>query len=249
MLTAPIHVALFLGGITAALTLFVLYRLLPRQRALLRAAERYRAIIAHAPDGIALYDAASMQVLEVNPAFCELLDCRPPEVAQTILDKLFASDSEALATFHQRILRDGRASLGEQRLRRADGSERYVEVSANRIVQNRRPLISITMHDSSERRRAEEATRRRAGEFAALYNTVGDLVTQRELQALLQTIVDRARDLLAAPGSAMYLYDKARGDLMLAVTHGEDQAAGERLALGDGLAGRVAQTLQPLILA
>ncbi|MBI5880140.1 MAG: GAF domain-containing protein [Chloroflexi bacterium] len=243
------QIAVCLGGVIAAATLIVLYRLLPKQRALLRAEERFRDIIAHASDGIALYDAATMQVLEVNPAFCDLLDCQPPDAAQTILHKLFASDREALAAFHQRILRDGRATIHEQRLRQADGADGYVEVNGNRIVQNERPYVSISIHDSSERRRAEQEIQRQASEFAALYDTVGDLVAQRELPTLLRTVVDRARGLLSAPSSAMYLYDKAHGDLVLAIARGEGLIPGERLALGDGIAGRVAQTLQSLILA
>ncbi len=90
-------------------------------------------------------------------------------------------------------------------------------------------------------------TDRRASEFAALYETTRDLATlQPDLRALLQIIMDRAMTLLAAPSGGIYLYDVARGDLELAVSVANPAPCGTRLKLGEGMAGRVAQTREPL---
>src|SRR4030095_13908515 len=54
--------------------------------------------------------------------------------------------------------------------------------------------------DISERKQTEADTRRRADEFAALYETARDLAAQYNLPTLLHTIVERARILLQTPG-------------------------------------------------
>jgi PAS domain S-box-containing protein len=92
-----------------------------------------------------------------------------------------------------------------------------------------------------------EETEHRASEFAALYQTTNDLSSQQDLPTLLETIVERAVKLLAASGGGMYLYDAPRGDLVVTITTHASTPVGTRLRLGQGMAGRVAQTRQPLI--
>src|SRR5574341_615237 len=92
-----------------------------------------------------------------------------------------------------------------------------------------------------------EKTRRSATEFASLYETARDTAAQQDLDQLLATIVRRAGALLNAPISGIYLYDESRNDLYVAVNQGLPSSLGVRLALGEGVAGRVAQTRQPMI--
>jgi HD-GYP domain-containing protein (c-di-GMP phosphodiesterase class II)/nitrate/nitrite-specific signal transduction histidine kinase len=99
----------------------------------------------------------------------------------------------------------------------------------------------------TERKRDEESRQRGADEFAALYDTARDLASQRDLPSLLQTIIDRAITLLGTPSGHIYLYDAARSDLGLAVSRGLQLSTGIRLSRGEGMAGRVALTLAPLI--
>jgi GAF domain-containing protein len=80
-----------------------------------------------------------------------------------------------------------------------------------------------------------------------IYETTRDLASQHELPMLLETIVQRANMLLATPSSALFLFDPARGDLELSLSTGFILPMGTRLPLGEGIAGRVAQTRQPLV--
>ena len=97
-----------------------------------------------------------------------------------------------------------------------------------------------------ERVRLFEQAQRHASEYGALYEIARDLSAQTDLQTMLRTITERTAVLLGAPGSAIYLFDVERGDLdvMTATTPG---VVGRRLAIGEGMAGRVAQTHAPLI--
>ncbi|MDE3088176.1 MAG: GAF domain-containing protein [Chloroflexota bacterium] len=90
-------------------------------------------------------------------------------------------------------------------------------------------------------------TEKRAGQFSALYDIARALGSQRDLAALLQMVVDRAIGLLNSPCGFIYLYDAAQNDLVLTVEKGIDSPVGLRLQMGEGMAGRVAQSRQPLI--
>ena len=92
-----------------------------------------------------------------------------------------------------------------------------------------------------------EETRRRAGEFEALYQTAAEVSSETDLKILLNTIIRRAQTLSSASGSGLYLFDSERGELELAAVNDPDIRLGTRLALGEGLSGRVAQNKQPLM--
>ncbi|MFZ5856806.1 MAG: PAS domain S-box protein [Chloroflexota bacterium] len=91
-----------------------------------------------------------------------------------------------------------------------------------------------------------EETLRRAEEFAALYETNTAITIQYELDALLQTIVKGAVDLLHATGGGIYIHDQASNDLVVMVATHPSIPLGTRLEFGEGLAGRVAQSRQAL---
>jgi signal transduction histidine kinase/DNA-binding response OmpR family regulator/HAMP domain-containing protein len=108
-------------------------------------------------------------------------------------------------------------------------------------------LFATAQKELLDRKQAEEEIRRRANEFAVLYETANDLATQQDLQTLLQTIAGRAANLLGVSGAEIYLYDEFRKELKLTITSDPAIPLGTRLRLGEGMAGRVAQTHQPLI--
>jgi GAF domain-containing protein len=90
-------------------------------------------------------------------------------------------------------------------------------------------------------------TAKRASYFAALHETAQAISGQQDLSAVLETIVERAIKLLEVPHGDLYLYDVARGDLELVVHRGYSLPVGTtRLRMGEGMAGQVAQTRQPI---
>ncbi|WP_344333808.1 helix-turn-helix domain-containing protein [Kitasatospora putterlickiae] len=89
--------------------------------------------------------------------------------------------------------------------------------------------------------------RRREAELTALFDTAGDLAASRDLDAVLQAIVRRARMLLGTDTAYLTLPDEAAGDTYMRVTDGSVSVLFQtlRLSLGDGLGGLVAQTARP----
>jgi GAF domain-containing protein len=98
--------------------------------------------------------------------------------------------------------------------------------------------------------RAElEGRRRREAELSALFATAHDLAGLRDLDAVLQAIVQRARSLLGTDVAYLTLNDPARGDTYMRVTEGSVSARFQqlRLGMGEGLGGLVAQTTRPYV--
>ncbi|MEO3875221.1 GAF domain-containing protein [Nonomuraea sp. B12E4] len=88
---------------------------------------------------------------------------------------------------------------------------------------------------------------RREAELTALFDLAGDLAGLRDLDAVLEAIVRRARRLLNADIAYVTLNDDERGETRMRMTDGSISAAFRRLRipLGDGLGGLVAQTAMP----
>ncbi|WP_214102850.1 helix-turn-helix domain-containing protein [Acrocarpospora catenulata] len=88
---------------------------------------------------------------------------------------------------------------------------------------------------------------RRETELSALFDTAGDLAGLRDLDAVLEAIVHRARQLLGADIAYLTLNDPERGDTYMRVTDGSISARFRqlRLAMGAGLGGLVAQSGTP----
>ncbi|MCX7838206.1 MAG: GAF domain-containing protein [Anaerolineae bacterium] len=89
----------------------------------------------------------------------------------------------------------------------------------------------------------------RAQHLALLAETARDVSIPQNPTVLLETIVERARVLMATAHSALFLYDASRRELEFVMQKGKviDVPLGTRLQLGEGMAGRVAQTQQPMI--
>ncbi|WP_316745437.1 helix-turn-helix domain-containing protein [Streptomyces sp. MK7] len=89
--------------------------------------------------------------------------------------------------------------------------------------------------------------RRREAELTALFDTAGDLAALHDLDAVLRSIVRRARMLLGTDTAYLTLPDEEAGDTYMRVTDGSVSELFQnlRLQLGEGLGGLVAQTARP----
>ncbi|HLE28568.1 MAG TPA: GAF domain-containing protein [Anaerolineales bacterium] len=86
-------------------------------------------------------------------------------------------------------------------------------------------------------------------EFTRLYEATRGLAAQRDWPGLLRVVVERAQNLLGTACAALYLYEAARQELELVAANGLALSPGQRLPWGKGLAGRAAQTRQPLVVS
>ncbi|MBI5945415.1 MAG: GAF domain-containing protein [Chloroflexi bacterium] len=96
------------------------------------------------------------------------------------------------------------------------------------------------------RMRLFDETARRAEEFASLYEMNRVLSAEYDLDTLLEVIAESAKAMLNSAASGMYLYDAERQELVLKMDTASTIPIGTRLSFGEGAAGKVAQTRQPL---
>ncbi len=112
-------------------------------------------------------------------------------------------------------------------------------------------LLDLLAHQAAvsiENSRLFEETKRRADELEGLYQISTEIAAQLEPSLLLNTIVQRAMDLLNADAGGLYLSDPATKELELIVSHGHGKDhTGSRLAPGEGACGRVALSEEPIV--
>lgn len=148
--------------------------------------------------------------------------------------------SGAESAYLELLARGASAEAYEQPLlvARAEGrpAERIAELERAR-------LLALRVRTELEGRRRREA------ELSALFETAHDLAGLRDVDAVLQAIVQRARSLLGTDVAYLSLNDPARGDTYMRVTEGSVAARFQqlRLGMGEGLGGLVAQTARPYV--
>ena len=99
-----------------------------------------------------------------------------------------------------------------------------------------------------ENARLFRETKRRFEEVTALYQTSLDITAQLEMTELLESIVKRAVTLLEAEGGSICLYDPEQEELRWVIGYGNTgECIGTALKPGEGMAGQVFQTGEPLI--
>ena len=105
------------------------------------------------------------------------------------------------------------------------------------------------MRNQDDANEARGALRRRAQELEALQATVLDITVPHDLPTLLKTIVERAARLLSAPIGGLYLCDPDQRQARCVVSQNTlRDYCGTVLQYGEGAAGFVAQTGEPLII-
>ncbi|MFC9909945.1 helix-turn-helix domain-containing protein [Streptomyces sp. NPDC127197] len=172
----------------------------------------------------------------------ERADADPPPNSSTASasGSAAAPESSAEAPFLELLARGASADAFEEPLLRARTEGR----PADRLAAlEHAKLLALRVRSELEGRRRREA------ELSALFETAHDLAGLRDLDAVLQAIVQRARSLLGTDVAYLSLNDPARGDTYMRVTEGSVAARFQqlRLGMGEGLGGLVAQTARPYV--
>ena len=123
------------------------------------------------------------------------------------------------------------------------GTRLFTEVDLNFLV-SLAQQASIAIQNAWLYEEAQQRTQ----ELRALHQTTLDVAAQLEMPRLLTTIGQRAIELLGVDGGAIYLLDSDDLTITLESVHNmSEDWVGTRLSLGEGGAGLVAQTGEPLI--
>ncbi len=129
-----------------------------RQEEALRQSEAlYRTVVEQAAENIFLVDVNTRRVLEANDALHRSLGYTAEELKEMTLYDIVAHEQESVDLNIERIMEEGRQSLGERQYRRKDGSLADVEVNVSAVPYGEKRVMCIVAHDVTERKRAERA--------------------------------------------------------------------------------------------
>jgi PAS domain S-box-containing protein len=107
----------------------------------------------------------------------------------------------------------------------------------------------VIVRDITNRKRNEEKIRQQNEYMAALHETALALMNRLELTGLLETIVTRAGGLLGTAHGSICLIEPDEKEIVVNVAVGYSRRyIGSRLKPGEGVAGRVWQTGEPLVI-
>jgi PAS domain S-box-containing protein len=221
---------------------------------LLEAESRYRSLVEHIPaityitaideTGTTLYISPQIKtLLGFSPADCQ----NDPHFRET---HLHPDDQPRVQAEFTHCSTTGEPFTSEYRVVARDGRVLTFRDEAVLVRgADGRPLcIQGVMFDITDRNRAEEALLRYADQQSALYQISLEINAHSDVPTLLQTIIERATKLSGALGGALYLIKPDGQTLELVVGyHLAPYSVGVTLHLGDGVAGRVAQSGRPLI--
>ena len=136
------------------------------QQELAQSEERYRTIIEQASDGIFISDLSG-KYLDVNTNGVRLSGYTKDELLNlSVYDLIPVEDIDKNPVKFQEIL-TGNVAINERVLRRKDGSQREIEVSAKLLADGR--YLGI-VRDITTRKRAQEALRLSEEKYRLLFN-------------------------------------------------------------------------------
>jgi PAS domain S-box-containing protein len=229
------------------------------ERELRQSEERYRLIAENMTETIWLMDM-HLKPTYISPSAVPLRGYTLEELYALPLDRQLTPDSLRLAweTFKDALSeenlnsKDAPTSITlELEFYRKDGSTFWNESTFTLVRNSKGEPAGIlgVGREITERKRAEDALRRRAEELAALQATVLDITSRHDLAVLLETIVERAARLLRVSSGGMYLCDPQKREARCVVAYRTPYSIkGTVLKYGEGAAGTVAETGKPLLI-
>lgn len=178
--------------------------------------EQHAALIALAPDGIFVSDAAG-RYIEVNEAGCQLFQCpREALLGRTFFEFLSPEQEASLRELVRGLQKEGIHRF-EWLLRRPDNSEVPIEVHTRILPDGKRQSI---VRDISEQKAREHELRLTAEAMQRL-NAISALFLQRARdEEVFAAILDAAVAISSADYGSVQVFDTSTGELRLVVQQG-----------------------------
>jgi diguanylate cyclase (GGDEF)-like protein/PAS domain S-box-containing protein len=190
-------------------------------------------------------------ILEANLTAASLLGVAKSALIKKPLTHFILPEDRNIYNLHRKQLFEiGAPHTCELRLVKKNATSFWVRLEAT-VAQGADgiPVCRAVLSDITERKKAEEALRYRAEELAALQAIVLNITTPHDLPTLLHTIVERATQLLDARSGGLYLCDPVSREAHCVVSYNTPHDyTGTILKYGEGAAGIVLQTGEPLII-
>ncbi|PKO13800.1 MAG: hypothetical protein CVU39_17390 [Chloroflexi bacterium HGW-Chloroflexi-10] len=216
----------------------------------LRSSElRYHQLFEEMTDGFALHEMiydengnpVDYRFLEINPAFERQTGLRASElVGKTVLEALPETESYWIQLYGK-VVETG-VPLQYENFSKA--LNKYYHVKAFRPEAGK---FAVLFSDVTEQKEVELAIQNKNRYLSALQETTFELISEHDLQNLLENIVHRAGELIGTQSGFLDLVDTHANLLKPRIGIGLFVGSSERAAkMGEGLVGRIWETRSPL---
>lgn len=211
------------------------------ERALQASEERYRALVHLSPHPVLVHRLG--KVVFINPVGLHQIGATCPEdlVGRNVLDLIHPDDRDDAAERMRHMERTGKAvSSVRRRWLRLDGESIETESVAAPITWNGKRAYQVTFRDVTLQTRFErrqEGLLRAARRFAA----------EPDPRALLESLLDEAREVLEGEDGVVRLWDAEAGVLRIYLGSFPDMERYPVYHSGEGMSGRAFQEGRPVI--
>jgi PAS domain S-box-containing protein len=131
------------------------------EKAVEKSVEKFRFLFEYAKDAIFLADAETGTIIDVNPAGSRLIGLPKEQLIGIHQSELHPKETgEKYKKMFQKHIQTSGTTLTDILVQRADGTQVPVDISANLIELDGKPILQGVFHDVTERKKAEEALRK-----------------------------------------------------------------------------------------
>lgn len=205
--------------------------------------------IAEQLAGVAFVTDLNGIIQYVSPAIEPVFGWLAEEMTDTPLLDYFLADNQARRVLGDLFKRQTPVRGFQAQMRLKGGGSFYAEFSAGPYQEDGEPVGIIGLiQNITERRQTEITLEKQNRTLRALHQVTLDIGTASEILTLLHRIMEKAVELLGAnQGGSIFLYDEQQRLLLMVEGAGiNERFVGTFIHPGDGLAGRVFQSGQPI---
>ncbi len=191
------------------------------EQALRESEERYRLLVEHSPDGIAVHRQG--RVIFANQALMKMVGAKRPEeiVGQPLLKFVHPDYIEVVKKRVAEVITSNKPlPILEEKFLRLDGTPLDAEVVALPIIFDNAPAVLVIVRDISERKQAEANLRARTAELEALFDISAALRAAQSAAEMLPIILNEMKRALKTDTNAIILFDPTQSDFSIALASG-----------------------------
>lgn len=126
------------------------------EQRLIEERKRYRALLKQSSDAVALVDAASQKIIDVNERLCQISGYSEDELCKMSIFHLLTDEDHAIDACQRELARKNCLSAATRQVCRRDGSTVEMERVGSLIKSESGTLELLTFYDVSEERRLQQ---------------------------------------------------------------------------------------------
>ncbi|MFQ6043877.1 MAG: PAS domain S-box protein [Candidatus Poribacteria bacterium] len=211
--------------------------------ALKESEQRFRTIFDNATDGILLADLENKKFYTGNGMICQMLGYTLEEIKNLGVMEIHPEEDLSYVIEQFEKQSRGEITLAEDiPVKRKDGSVFYADVNSSLITLAGNTYLMGIFRDITKRKRTETALLVRQERLKAINEIAIEVAGMSDINKLLQTIIDQARELVEAEVGVIVLIDLDTGAIgdVFSSNYPMDKIPPGVEVQGQGVLGRIA---------